>query len=185
MRLLPLLALALLPTLAVAEPPKLKGTAPNLDTAAGVYKHRFANGDVQGDNYTSEDILELVKVSPKTAYFRIHGEFFNGHTCDISGIADLMSDALTYFGPPDYDKKPCVLKFTANAKGLIVEDVDYVCREQTCGARGGYDNGTEVTYPFAWRRTIRYMPRLLASTEYKAAVAEHNSHPIGTPAPDQ
>jgi len=178
MKTLPLLAaLLLLPVAAKAQ------QAPDLDHAAGVYKHRFANGDVSGDHYTSEDIFELVKVTAKTAYFRIHGEFYNGHECNISGMADLMPDALTYFGPLNFDKTPCVLKFTATAKGLRVQDVGDACRMMDCGERGSFDSGADVAYPFAWRRPIRYMPRLLASTEYKAAVAEHDAHPIGTPAP--
>ena len=176
MKLLPLLALAVLPATAFAA-------APDLDQAAGVYKHHFANGDVQGDKYTSEDVFELVKLSPKTAYFRIHSEFFNGHVCDIWGVADLMPDALTYFGPLDYDKQPCVLKFTANAKGLKVDDVAGACRTMNCGERGGFSTSDDVSYPFVARRPIRYMPRLLASKEYKQAVAEHEAHAVGTPAP--
>jgi hypothetical protein len=180
MKTLPLLAaLLLLPVAAKAQQP------PDLDAAAGVYKHRFANADVQGDKYTSEDVFELVRLSPKTAYFRIHGEFYNGHECNISGIADLMPDALTYFGPLDYDKTPCVLKFTAVAKGLRLEDVGGACRTMDCGERGGFDSGADVSYPFAARRPIRYMPRLLASREYKQAVAEHEAHAVGTPAPGQ
>ncbi len=179
MKLLPLLALALLPATALAQ------SAPDLDQAAGVYKHDFANGDVTGDKYRSEDVFELVKLSPKTAYFRIHSEFFNGHTCDIWGVADLMPDALAYFGPLNAENHPCVLKFTADSKGLHVNDVDDACREGNCGARGGFGSGEEVSFPFAARRTIRYMPRLLASTEYKSAVAEHAAHAIGTTAPGQ
>ena len=176
MKLLPLLALVLLPAAAHAA-------APDLDQAAGVYKHRFANADVQGDKYTSEDVFELVKLSPKTAYFRIHSEFFNGHICDVWGVADLMPDALTYFGPLNFDKQPCVLKFTADAKGLHVNDVGDACRAENCGERGGFGSGEEVSFPFAARRAIRYMPRLVASSEYKSAVTEHAAHAIGTPAP--
>ena len=183
MKLLPLLVLALLPATALADPVHLVGTTPDLDRAAGVYKHDFANGDVSGDKYKSEDVFELVKLSPKTAYFRIHSEFFNGHVCDIWGVADLMPDALTYFGPANMDKQPCVLKFTADAKGLHVFDVDGACRAENCGERGGFGSGSDVSYPFAARRAIRYMPRLLASKEYKSAVAEHAAHPIGTTAP--
>ncbi len=177
------LALALTPMLALADPPPVPSHAPDLDRIAGVYKHRFANGDVSGDKYTSEDIFELVKTGPKTAYFRIHGEFFNGHECGIWGIADLEADALTYHGPPDYQGNPCVLKFTINDKGVITNDVDGYCRNETCGARGGYGSGTSVDYPFKARRTIRYMPLILKSPEYASAVKEHDAHPVGTPSP--
>jgi len=183
MKLLPLLLLALLPATALADPAKWVGTAPDLDRAAGVYKRDFANGDVSGDHYKSEDVFELVKLSPKTAYFRIHSEFYNGHVCNVWGVADLMPDALTYFGPVNFQNQPCVLKFTADARGLHVTDVDGACRAEDCGERGGFGSGSDVSYPFAARRPIRYMPRLVASKEYKSAVAEHEAHAVGTAAP--
>jgi len=184
MKALLILALALGPDVAFADPAPLPSVAPSLDKVAGVYKHHFANGDISGDTYTSEDIFELVKVSPKTAYFRIHGEFYNGHECNISGIADLMADALTYYGPVNFDKQPCVLKFTVNGKGVILNDVNGACQQLDCGARGSFGYGDSVTYPFAWRRSIKYMARLQASTEYRDALKEHDAHKPGTPAPD-
>lgn len=163
-----------------------KGVAPDLAKSAGVYKHSFQNGDVQGDSFQSEDILELVQLSPKTAYFRVHTEFFNGHECNISGIADLMPDALTYFGPTnaDYQGHPCTLKFRATPTGLTMDDVTGACQLSSCGARGSYGDGTEVNWPFAARRAIRYMPRLKASHEFADATREHAAHPVGTPAPE-
>jgi len=176
--------LLLLTSPAQADPAP-KGVAPDLVQAAGVYKHRFENGDVTGDKYPSEDILELVQLSPKTAYFRIHSEFFNGHECNISGIADLMPDALTYFGPANADNQgnPCTLKFRATATGLTLEDVADACRVGNCGARGGFGDGTDVDFPYARRRVIRYMARLKASREFADAMKEHAAHPVGTPAP--
>jgi hypothetical protein len=168
---------------AAAQPAPLASRAPDLDQISGVYKHRFANGDVSGDRYISEDIFELVKITPKTAYFRIHGEFYNGHTCDLWGVADLEADALTYHGPADYQGEPCILKFSVNADGIIVNDVGGACRDQSCGERGGYGMGTQVDYPFTARRTIRYLPLILKSSEYASAVKEHESHPLGTPSP--
>jgi len=178
-----LLAL-LLPVAALADQPKLVGAAPVLDKAAGVYWHDFPNGTVDGESYQSEDVFELVKLSPKAAYFRIHSEFFNGHECNLQGIADMMPDALTYYGPADGQNTPCVLKFTANAKGLILDDTTGACTNLSCGARGSIDDGTHVDYPFKARRPIRYMKRLLASREYKAAVAQHGAHAVGTVAPN-
>ncbi len=173
-------SLAMTPLLALAQPAPLPSVAPNLDRIAGVYKHRFANGDVQGDSYTSEDIFELVKLSPKAAYFRIHSEFFNGHVCGIFGIADLEADALTYHGPPDYQGDPCLLKFTVNMYGVIVNDIDNDCKIESCGARGSYSG---FNYPFKTRQTIRYLPLILKSKEFAAAVKQHDAHPIGTPSP--
>lgn len=153
--------------------------APGLPAAlAGVYKHRFPNGDVQGDHFISEDILEVVPVSADAAYVRLHLEFFNGHVCDISGVARQAGEALVYDGPADLDGKPCRLTLAARRDGVhIFEDENGACRAQTCGMRGGYgykaDNPPDFTP--AQRRTIRYMPRLLASDEYKSALAEYRA----------
>lgn len=175
----------LLPAAPALAYPAPQGVAPDLAKAAGVYKHRFQNGDVQGDAYQSEDILELVPLSPRTAYFRIHTEFFNGHECNLSGVADLMADALTYFGPANADAQghPCTLKFRATEAGLTMEDVTGACQLSSCGARGSYGDGTEVEWRFTMRRPIRYMPRLKASHEFADAMKEHAAHPVGTAAP--
>jgi len=60
-------ALLAAPRISPAQPTPLASVAPNLDQAVGVYKRRFANSDVSGDKFASEDIFELVKISPKTA----------------------------------------------------------------------------------------------------------------------
>jgi hypothetical protein len=153
--------------------------APGLPAAlAGVYKHRFSNGDVQGEKYTSEDILEIVPVDADAAYVRLHLEFFNGHECGIEGVARQAGQNLVYAGPADADGKPCRLTLASKPDGIhIYEDENGACRNQTCGMRGGYgykaDNPPDFTP--AERRTIRYLPRLLASSEYKQAMAEYRA----------
>jgi len=143
---------------------------------AGVYKHRFANGDVQGEKFTSEDILEIVPVRPQATYFRLHREFYNGHTCDISGIADQVGDMLVYTGPNDTSGATCRLTLAPSRGGIrIFEGSNGACRNQTCGARGGYgyaDGDTSPAFAAAARRPIRYLPLILKSAEYKAALAE-------------
>lgn len=164
----------LLTTSALAQP------AP-ADPMAGVFKHRFPNALVSGETYQSEDILEIVPRTPATAYFRLHLEFYNGHVCDLSGIADRDKDRLTYHGPKDADGKACLLSIQRGADGIrISEDQNQACRAQSCGARGGYGNNPkgEPDFKLSERREIRYLPRLLASSEYAAAVAEYDSvHP--------
>ncbi|PIB94059.1 hypothetical protein [Caulobacter sp. FWC2] len=171
MKALFILALTLLPVGAVANPAVLPSVAPQIDQIAGVYKTRFKNGTVAGETYMSEDILEVVKVTPNTAYFRIHSEFYNGHTCSLWGIADLEPHALV-FRQTD-DNQPCELRFTVNKQGIILNDVNEGCRAFSCGNRGAFDNGTHVDYPFTTRRPIRYMARLLASREYAEAMNAH------------
>jgi hypothetical protein len=151
------------------------GKTPDLDKHAGVYKQRFENGLVSGETYISEDIFELVKVSKGAAYFRVHMEFFNGHECNLWGIAELTAAALVYHGPVDYDGKPCVFNITADGDGIVFDDVGGACRNLSCGARGGYGNGEHFSASFMHksRRPIRYMRTLLASTEYTEAAAEY------------
>ncbi len=84
-------------------------------------------------------------------------------------------------GPVNAQSAPCVLKITPARKRLKIEDVDGFCRTMYCGERGGFGSGQDVSYPYTWRREIRYMPRLLASKVYKQALVEHNSHSVGTP----
>lgn len=164
---------------ALAAP--LPSRAPDLDKAAGVYKLRFANGDVSGDKFTSENVFELVKLTPKTAYFRIHSEFYNLHICTLWGVADLERDGLIYHGPPDFEGHPCILMFTVNKDGVITNDVDGYCRSESCGARGSYGDGDRVDYPFKARRRIRYMPVILKSSQYASAVKEHDARLLSTP----
>ncbi len=167
----------------LAQPAPIHSWAPDLDKVAGVYKHRFVNGDVSGNRFTSEDVFELVKLSPRTAYFRIHAEFYNGHMCALWGVADLEPDALTYHGQPNFEGHPCVLKFSVNKDGVITNDVGGFCRLESCGARGGYGYGNAVSSSFKARRSIRYLPRILQSWQYAAAVKAHSAHAIGTPEP--
>ena len=134
---------------------------------------------MQGDHFTSEDILEIVPVSADTAYVRLHLDFYNGHVCDISGVARQAGESLVYDGPADVDGKPCRLTLASRGDGIhIFEGENGACRNQTCGARGGYgykaDNPPDFTP--AQRRTIRYLPRLVASSEYASALAEYRAH---------
>ena len=148
------------------------------DKMAGVYKSHFQNGLVSGESYTSENILEIVPYKAGAAYFRIHLEFFNGHECAMSGIAEARVDRLVYVGPKDDDGAPCTLTIRHAANGVhIYENENGACRNQTCGERGGYGykpNGPADFKP-ADRRPIRYLPRLLASREYADAAKEYEA----------
>jgi hypothetical protein len=146
----------------------------NIDNLAGVYKKAFKNSNIGGDTYTSEDILEIVKVTPKAAYVRAHFEFFNGHVCNIWGMAKVEGGALVYRGDTNAQGKPCVLSVkTANGK-IMLGDLEGACAIATCGARGMY-NG--ASFALKARRPIRYMDVLLDSDEYKDAVDEHEGKP--------
>ena len=58
----------------------------NLDKIArALHLSGFMNGNIEGGKYWSDDVLEIVKLTPNTAYIRIHLEFFNGHQCSLPG----------------------------------------------------------------------------------------------------
>ena len=146
----------------------------DIDKIAGVYKKQFKNGNISGDKYESEDILEIVKVSPTAAYVKTHLEFFNGHVCNIHGVADAEGAALVYHGPDNVEGKPCELSVRIERGKVTLNDKDGHCAIGSCGNRGMY-NGT--AFELKRRRTIRYMDILLKSDDYKAAVAEHDGKP--------
>jgi hypothetical protein len=156
-------ALLLLADAAASAPPS---------SLAGVYKHRFENGDVTGRKYMSEDILEIVPVGPDAMYFREHRNFFNGHTCGINGIAHSQAGEFVYRSrdpAPAYAGGPtCVIHLRREGPVVYAGDVDGGCAA-FCGARGSLRGSS---FPFSARRPIRYLPRLKASREFKAAIAE-------------
>lgn len=147
----------------------------DLDSIAGVYKHDFTNGDIQGDTYRSEDILEIVALSPERAYVRVHLEFFNGHECGIYGIAEREGNALVYHdSQKDVYGHLCVLKIVKTDKAIVFkeDDTDWPCKNQYCGARGAFDG---TSFDISARRPIRYMTRLLSSEEYSDAINEYKT----------
>jgi hypothetical protein len=146
----------------------------NIDALAGVYKKAFPNGNIDGGKYQSEDILEIVKISPTTAYVRTHLEFFNGHVCNIWGVASAEGDALVYHGATNPQAKPCLLSVKAQGGKVTLDDKDGACAIGTCGNRGMY-NGT--AFDLKKHRAIRYMDVLVQSDQYKDAVDEHDGKP--------
>ena len=165
-------ALALLPFLLAAT----KSTLDPSEALAGRYYRQFPNGNVDGDKYTGEDIVEIVPVASGAAYVRIQLDFFNGHQCNIYGIARSENDALVYRDPsPTYDGRPCALTVKRAGRSLSIDDEEGTCHYSHCGARGSF-SGVEL--PYSSKRPIRYMPRLKASDQYRLALDEWRT---GTP----
>ena len=132
------------------------------------YSTHFKNGDVSGDTYWSDNVLEVVPVNAEAAYLRIETQFFNGHMCSLSGIGRMEGEALVYQEPPFMaGEKPCRLTVRRTGKDIVLQDADGACRVGHCGARGLFDG---QTFPASSRRAITYLPRLRASREYQAAL---------------
>jgi hypothetical protein len=142
-----------------------------LTQVAGVYKARFQNGNIDGDKYQSEDILEVVPIDDRAAYVRMDLEFFNGHSGKIYGIATYEKNSLIYDNGKQGDDR-CVVEYVWSSDKVVTR-ADY---EKTpgClayhGARGGFD---QVQFLVKTKRAIRYMQRLKDSREFKDAVEKY------------
>lgn len=177
------------PTTRAASPTTIEGGADGrgpddlVQRLEGVYKVRFQNANVSGDTGTSENILEIVPYGANAAYVRVHLEFYNGDTCAVWGIATVQGEKLVYQERTPVDPpRACHLEITVKGGGIVLGDTpapdgNHSCRAY-CGARGSMS----AKWPYATRRAIRYMRVLLNSREYKAAVAEFQRQPTGTPA---
>ena len=162
----PTLSLALL-AVAVAVPAVAAAVLGlDLKTLAGVYSKRFQNGDVQGDRYMSENVLEIVPTGPTTAFVRADLQFFNGHMCYVAGVAHVEGGALVYREALE-DIEPCVLRISPSKREVRLSD-DNSC-SYLCGARGGFDG---VTFKAASRRQIPGLAGLKATDEFRAALAK-------------
>ena len=150
--------------------------AQTLDPASveGAYRRSFPNELVSGEKYTSEDILEVVRLTPATAYIRTRLEFANGHQCGMHGVARVEGAALVYRRPPEAGQPPCVLSLTFSGGQVTFGDAGDQCRATDCGARGAY---TGSTLPVASRRRITYLDRLRASQEFREAQVEFQRSP--------
>jgi hypothetical protein len=155
-------------TLSLAAEPS-KSATETIKRIEGVYKNRFANSTVQDEHFDSEDILEIVSYSANAIYFRVHLEFYNGHTCDLYGIGAYENGGFAFHSTSDVSDAICNLSIRADGGNVTLEDVGGNCRTYSCGARGGYH---DVSFSIKSRREIKYMKRLKASHEYADAIAD-------------
>lgn len=162
-------AVAVAATAAIAAP----GFA-QIDDLAGVYRYAYPNMLADGEKFTSEHVLEIVKLSRTEAYIRSHMEFYNGHVCGVWGVAKLEGDALVYRPHRNDTDAACVLTLRKKGNRIVFGDADNACKYDFCGEHGYLDG---VEYPLSSRRPIRYMKRLQASRQYGEAIAERDAKP--------
>jgi len=147
-----------------------------IDGLEGVYKFPVTSLFPDGEKLTGEDILEIVKTSNDTAYFRSVLLFGNGHTCDIWGIADVVADTLSFYSPKLNLGGQCLLKLSRTDGKIVFKDEGEGCGPASCGARGHLEG---VSFEMKSRRPIRYMQRLLDSTQYHQAVDDRAASRTG------
>lgn len=143
------------------------GPSSPVSQLSGRYSHRFQNGLVTGERYTSEDIVEIVPVDAAHAYVRMELAFFNGHSCSLAGIARAEGSTLVYHEPAEegVGSEQCVLTLKRDGTKLRWSDADGSCHSH-CGARGSMNGDL----PWASKRPITYLPRLRGSSEYREAL---------------
>ncbi len=138
---------------------------------AGRYSSRFRNALVTGEQFWSENIVEIVPVDAGHAYLRFSLQFYNGHSCSLAGVAAARGDGLVYQGPPDdtvLDMPTCRLTVRREGHVLAWDDDHGTCKAH-CGARGTF---LRDDLPWSSRRPISYLATLRRSPEYRDAVAE-------------
>lgn len=147
-----------------------------LQRMSGVYKRRFNNGNVSGDKYQSENIFEFVPISNIAAYAKIHLEFFNGHMCGLAGVVEYKKiDAFVFWDSEGDNAGKCLLTISLDKADIRFKDPNGNC-SKFCGARGSLDTDE---FNLGQRRTIRYMPVIEKSEEYREAIAAYDEHHKG------
>jgi hypothetical protein len=157
--------------LAFIAAPVAAASLASIDDWAGVYRvaHKTARGGVT--LVDAEDILEIVKVTPTSAFFRTRLIEQNEHICALHGVADLKGGELIYRARKDAltgDEPPC--EFHIRSFGGDLEFRDARSCSDFCGVGSSFEG---VRFPAKAKRPIRYMARLLSSREYAEAMREH------------
>ncbi|MGA0603355.1 hypothetical protein ACO2Q3_21790 [Caulobacter sp. KR2-114] len=147
----------------------------------GRYTHSFANGLVTGEHFRSTETLVILRTAPDAAWVDAHLEFFNGHECNISGVADARGEALVLKSGDD-ELSRCTLAIGPGAgkdRGKLVFVADGTGCNYYCGARGSLDG---AAFAAASRRPLTPAQRrkIVAGDDYKAALT---AHAAGKPAP--
>ena len=143
----------------------------------GVYRKRMPNGDSAGAKYTTTDVLKLVRLDKGAAYFDIALNFFNGHMCELSGIARAEGGALVYRGATGVGDEICELAIKPARGRIGFADAGQRCRS-TCGARGGYD-GAWFSIARRQRMSARERRKILA--EARDEIEAHRARRAAKP----
>lgn len=130
----------------------------------GVYKQKTKSGFVTGEEYTAEDVLEIVKVSDNSIYFKTVLHFYNGHKCGLSGVANYRKAG--GFVYEEVGDSACRLLIEPKKNQISFTDLAN-CKNY-CGARGSWNGSAFAT---SQKRKIKYLPTILKSDDYKNALS--------------
>lgn len=117
----------------------------------GTYVQNFMNGNVDGEAYKSEDRIDIARIDATHAAVSIGLDFFNGHSCSLSGDATLEGGVLILPAPPEGDGLPnCALRIGHAGDAIVLHDPESGCMMHYCGMRGSFEG---ASLPYASRRT--------------------------------
>jgi hypothetical protein len=133
----------------------------DIDSVAGLYNSAPSNRET--DSGKANDVLEVVKLSPTTAYVRTHLEVDDA-ICSFWGVMHTDGDELV---GKDANLPKCELRLHFSTGKVTFEDRDHYCHREVCGENGAFES---VEFSAKARRPITYMKRLLASRQYKEAI---------------
>jgi len=127
---------------ALTEPGDADEAKRAIEGIVGIYRHSFANGDVQGDKIQSTNTLEIKRISNISIHVDVHLEFYNGHECSHEGVLSYRRAGFFAEHVQDNQDKVCVLEVLPTATGVEIEDPTGMCKLSDCGMRGGYNGAT-------------------------------------------
>lgn len=138
-----------------------------ISEVAGAYKHTHTIKFVQlspndAESAAVDDLLEIVPYKDQGIYFQASLNFYNGHTCDISGIAKLQD------GEFIMKRDRCEMSIDVTDTHIDLVDLNDECRQMSCGARGSYDN--EKGFARSTRKRIANTRPIKVSEQYSNAV---------------
>jgi hypothetical protein len=110
---------------------------------AGRYRHRFKSGDVQGETFSVTNTMTITPVGKASIHFDIELNFYNGHTCSVSGGALYRKDGTFVFDDVPSGAVPseqaCRLAIVPTSDGVELKDLGG-CKASYCGMRGGFND---------------------------------------------
>jgi len=141
--------------------PAFAAVSLDINSVAGLYTDAPPNKET--DSGKANNVLEVVKLSPTTAYVRTHLEVRTA-ICSYWGV--MRTDGDTLAGK-DANNPKCELRLHFSGGKVTFEDKDFRCRQTSCGATGAFGY---AEFSAKSRRPITYMKRLLASRQYREAM---------------
>ncbi|WP_374282861.1 hypothetical protein [Novosphingobium sp.] len=107
---------------------------------AGSYARTWQSGDMGGGKFDVTDEVTIEPIDARHARITFGLNFFNGHTCDLEGTAELKGNKLVFTDPDGWDGKVCRLEIWRQGKDLRWTDRDNGCHSY-CGMRGNLTGG--------------------------------------------